>query len=339
MGQGRPTTITPAKEANPRGLDRLFAAIAADLAEAESIFQQELHSGTPHVAELVAHLAHYQGKRLRPTLLLLTARACGAVTREHHVLAAVVEMIHTATLVHDDILDHAQMRRHVPTINSQWGSQSSVLLGDLLFTHAFYLASTTGSTLACRIIGEATNRVCEGELYQIGEQGNLNLTEEEYLTIIGGKTAALTGCCCQLGAIFSGAGEAVVEQLTRFGYDLGLAFQIADDILDLTGDEHQTGKSLGTDLAQKKMTLPLIHLFRHGTAEELRLVRQHVLEPHAEGLAALRDLLQRSGSLAYALQKADGHARNARQALQVLPDSEYRQILEQLTEQVVHRSH
>ncbi len=339
MGQGRPITMTPSRGGNPYGMDHLQAAIAADLAEAEIIFQQELQSTAPHVRELVAHLAHYRGKRLRPILLLLTAKACGNVTREHHVLAAVVEMIHTATLVHDDILDNADLRRHVPTVNKQWGAQSSVLLGDLLFTHAFFLASTTGSTLACKMIGETTNRVCEGELHQIGEQGNLKLTEEEYLAIIGGKTAALTGCCCQLGAIFSGAGEAVVEQLTRFGNDLGLAFQMIDDILDLTGEETQTGKSLGTDLAQKKLTLPIIHLLRYGSAEVVRLTRQIIVEPSPSSIGILRSLLMQAGSLEYTLQQAERYARNARQALQVLPETEYRQILENLTVHVVHRSH
>src|SRR5438876_233751 len=136
-----------------------------------------------------------------------------------------------ATLVHDDILDEAAVRRHSATMSARFGNQRSVLLGDMLFTHAFYLASTTGSTVACRIIGETTNRVCAGELHQIAEQGNLDLDEAAYFDIIGGKTAALTGCCSQLGALFSGAHESVAQSLTNFDYDLGIAFQVADDVL------------------------------------------------------------------------------------------------------------
>src|SRR5438067_5578046 len=168
----------------------LTAPIAADLAEAERIFVRKLASHRGHVARLVGHLDHYRGKRLRPTLLLLTARACGRVTPAHHTLAAVVEMIHTATLVHDDVLDSALMRRHVPTVNAGWGNQTSILLGDYLFTHAFHLASTVDAE-ACRLIGEATNRDCEGELHQCSECGNLDLSEDDYLDMIDGITAEL----------------------------------------------------------------------------------------------------------------------------------------------------
>src|SRR5206468_3324032 len=161
------------------------------------------------VAEVVDHVGHYRGKRLRPVLLLLTARACGRLTAAHPVLGAVVEMIHTATLVHDDVLDGAGVRRHVATVNARWGTQTAVLLGDYLFTHAFHLASTLDDVRACRIIGQATNRVCEGELQQGTERGNLALTEEEYLDIINGKTAELTSCCCRLGALYSGADTGV----------------------------------------------------------------------------------------------------------------------------------
>src|SRR5438876_9017874 len=155
-----------------------FGPIALDLEEVEHILASTLGSRRACVVELVGHLNHYRGKRLRPTLLLLTARACGRVTPPHHVLGAVVEMVHTATLVHDDVLDNATVRRHVPTVNAAWGNQTSILLGDYLFTHAFHLSSTLDDVRACRIIGAATNRVCEGELHQICQRGNLELREE-----------------------------------------------------------------------------------------------------------------------------------------------------------------
>ena len=319
---------------NGRILASLYQPIAADLAAAERIFAEELASEVPYVRELVDHLGHYRGKRLRPALLLLSARACGAITREHHILAAVVEMVHTATLVHDDVLDHAEMRRHVATVNARWGNASSVLLGDLLFTHAFYLAATTGSADACRLIGEATNRVCAGELQQIGEQGNLDLSEETYFAVIDGKTAALTACCCHLGAYFAGAEESVVAGVTRYGRELGIAFQIADDVLDLVGHEDVAGKSLGTDLAQQKLTLPMLRLLKQAPRDEKQRICAMLKSGAGDELMAA---LRASDALACATRRAEHHAANARQALSCLPTSDCLRVLGDLTHQVVHR--
>src|SRR6266849_7029563 len=188
-----------------------FAPIQSDLEEVERLLAETITSRQSALSPLISHLDHYRGKRLRPALLLLVARACGRVTPAHHVLGAVVEMIHTATLVHDDVLDEAAVRRHASTINAGWGNQTSILLGDYLFTHAFHLTATLGDARACRIIGESTNRVCEGELCQGLERGNLELAEEEYFDIIDGKTAELIACCCRLGALFSDAEPEVVE--------------------------------------------------------------------------------------------------------------------------------
>src|SRR5262249_20536861 len=198
--------------------------------------------------------------RVRPAVLLFSARAGGREPPPHHAPGAGVKMTHPATLVHDDVLDDATVRRHLPTANARWGAHNSVLLGDYLFTHAFHLSATLGDARACLIIGESTNRVCEGELCQGLERGNLSLGESDYFDMSDGKYADLIACCCRLGALFSGASPDVVDKLTRFGRLLGLAFQIADDLLDLEGEELATGKSLGTDLKQLKLTLPLIHL-------------------------------------------------------------------------------
>src|SRR5262245_13779183 len=257
----------------------IFAPIARDLEEVERVLARTLDTPRPGVGRLIDHLGHYRGKRLRPALLLLTAHACGRVTPAHHTLAAVVEMIHTATLVHDDVLDSAAIRRHVSTVNAVWGNQTSILLGDYLFTHAFHLTSTLGDASACRLIGEATNRVCEGELHQICQRGNLELTEQEYFDIVDGKTASLTSCCCRLGALFSGKPEEIVERLASYGRGLGIAFQIADDLLDLVGEEQKTGKSLGTDLEQQKLTLPLVHLLETASPELATRVRQILAHP------------------------------------------------------------
>src|SRR5262245_5984204 len=181
-------------------LTDLYAPIAAELVDAERIFQEELGSRFPFVQHLVDHCADFHGKRLRPALVLLSGRACGRTTPAHAVLAAVVEMIHTATLVHDDILDEAMVRRHAATVNAEWGNETAVRVGDFLVAHAFHLAASLASTRACRWIGAATNRVCEGEMQQVHHRGNLDLDEESYFAIIEGKTAELTAVSCRLGA-------------------------------------------------------------------------------------------------------------------------------------------
>jgi octaprenyl-diphosphate synthase len=310
--------------------------IADDLEEVERILARVLKNKHLQVAEVIEHVHHYRGKRLRPMLLLLTARACGRVAPAHHVLGAVVEMIHTATLVHDDVLDGARVRRRVATVNAVWGVQTSVLLGDYLFTHAFHLASTLDDARACRLIGEATDRVCEGELCQVLQRGNLELSEAEYFDIIDGKTAELTACCCRLGALYSDANPEVVQALTRYGRRVGQAFQIADDLLDLVGEEKTTGKSLGTDVDQQKLTLPLIHLLarRDGMAGR---VRQILCSPENHKRDALRPFLVDGGGLAYARRRAEELAAEARAELACLPPSPCRSILEALTDRVVHR--
>jgi len=296
-----------------------------------------LDNPRPCVTRLLAHLEHYRGKRLRPALLLLTARACGQISACHHVLGAVVEMIHTATLVHDDVLDEAAVRRHVPTVNAGWGNQASILLGDYLFTHAFHLASTVDAE-ACRIIGQATNLVCEGELDQVSQRGNLDLSEQEYLDIVNGKTAELTSCCCRLGALYSGAPAEVVESLSRFGRWLGIAFQIADDLLDLVGEERVTGKSLGTDLELQKLTLPVIRLLHQAEPATASRLHRILSSPQNHKREVLRPHLLESGAIEYAGRRAEEFAEQARSELHCLQASECRAILEMLTDQVVHRN-
>lgn len=237
----------------------LYAPVQTHLAETEKLLNDQLQSQHPSVDTIIRHGVRLGGKRIRPALLLLAGQAAGTLGKEHVTLSAVVEMIHLATLVHDDVLDEAAIRRHVDTVNARWNNETSVLLGDFLFTHAFYLASTTGSTYACETIGRSTNIVCEGELRQTMAAGDLELSEADYLSMIESKTAELCACCCHLGAHFSGADPDMVQALTAFGRNLGIAFQIVDDLIDLEGQEDQAGKSLGSDLAKCKLTLPLIH--------------------------------------------------------------------------------
>jgi octaprenyl-diphosphate synthase len=314
----------------------MYGPIAHDLQAVERIYEDTIASPRPAISRLLERLSHYRGKRLRPTLLLLTARACGRMTPAHHVLGAVVEMVHTATLVHDDVLDEADVRRHVPTVNAGWGNKAAILLGDYLFTHAFHLTSTIGEARACELIGEATNRVCEGELHQTLQRGNLDLTETEYFEIIDGKTAALTACCCRLGALYAGVDAETVDRLANFGRLLGLAFQVADDLLDLVGREDTAGKTLGTDLEQQKLTLPLIHMLATLPADDAAPLRS-VLGNGKPKRAAIADALARTRSVDYARERAESLAAEAAGELDALPPSECRELLAMMTHWAVRR--
>jgi octaprenyl-diphosphate synthase len=313
------------------------ALIADDLAQVEEILSRRLGAYRPRFDELVNHVQHYRGKRLRPALLLLVARACGNAKPAHHVLAAAIEMIHTATLVHDDVLDEADVRHHAHTVNASWGNKVSILLGDLLFTNAYHLTSTLGDARACEWIGAAADRVCAGELRQLTEAGNLSLAAEDYFAIIEDKTAALTECACRLGATYADASTAVINALARFGRDLGMAFQIADDLLDLVGDECKVGKTLGTDLKQRKWTLPLIYLFeRLPEADGVRLQRQ-LREAPTEAAGEIVASLRATDAVGRTRRHAERLAAQAARSLGCLPPSPYQDALRLLTEWAVQR--
>jgi octaprenyl-diphosphate synthase len=326
-------------DANARlALNRLFAPIAVDLTAVDRRLGQELRHSDPFIDELAQHSFRIGGKRLRPALLLLAAQAVGDVTDAHRTLAAVVEMVHTATLVHDDVLDEAEVRRHIDTVNARWNNQTSVLLGDYLFTHAFYLASTLDTTFGCRAIGEATNTVCEGELRQTASSGNFWLARDEYLAIIEAKTAALCACCCRLGAHYAGGDLATVQRLTSFGRKLGMAFQIIDDVLDLEGEEQTTGKSLGTDLAHRKMTLPLITLREQLRDRDVSRLQDLFEESDAGHSGLLLEWLEESGAMHQARQDADDFAKEAVAELSGLRDSDAKRALAELARFVVARN-
>ncbi len=239
-------------------LPRTTTLVSQPLLRVEDMLERHLKSEVPIVDEMVRHGGVTGGKRFRPLLMLLTAQAYGEIEERHIMLATAVEMVHAASLVHDDIIDEATTRRHVSTINSRWGNQGAVLFGDFLFTRAFHLASLTGCAQACQIIGSATNLVCEGELQQNDSAGNFDTTIDEYLDIIARKTAALCGCATKLGSWLAAAEPREVENWEVVGRNFGLAFQIVDDVLDYRGDADTCGKTLGTDLEMAKPTLPLL---------------------------------------------------------------------------------
>ena len=332
MGQG-----TKNLGNTPKQLQSLYAPISEELEAAERILREELRSKHSFVDRLVKHGFRLGGKRLRPALLLLAGKACGELKPEHRLLAAVVEMVHTATLIHDDVLDEATIRRHLDTVNARWDNEASVLLGDYLFSRSICLASSLETTFACRAVAEISQTMCEGELRQIGTRGNYDLSESDYLEIIADKTAALCACCCRLGAHYAGADPDQQEALARFGHDLGIAFQIVDDVLDVVGDESTTGKSLGTDLLKQKATLPLIRLLDQVDSKQ----REDLIKALSGGENHRREVvkpwLERSDAISYAREKATWHIQRATGELQRLPSTPSVEALKQLAEFVVNR--
>jgi octaprenyl-diphosphate synthase len=274
---------------------------------------------------------------LRPTLLLLAGRACGDLTDAHVTLATVVEMVHMATLVHDDVLDEAELRRKGATINHLRGNEAAVLLGDYLISHSYHLCSSLDSQLASRLIAATTNRVCEGELLQVEHRGNVALDEKTYLEIITRKTASLCGTCCRLGAHFAGAGDSQVERLELYGLSLGAAFQIQDDILDLVGDASTVGKTLGLDVEKGKMTLPLIHFMRTAPREHRLLLRSLLTANEPDRVEKIRNLILPSKSIDYARDKARMLVQRARDAIGALVESEAKRVLTLMAEFVISR--
>lgn len=331
--------LRPIAEPLRRERTRLACAepIQAELAEVEKMFAEQMRSQYSYVDELVRYGCLLGGKRLRPILLLLVAKAVGRIGRQHILLATVVEMIHTATLVHDDVLDMATMRRHCETVNKRWDTESSILLGDFLFTKAFHLASTLDSTWACRLIGETTNQLCEGEIRQKGNQGDFFLSEEDYLAINDSKTASLCSCACRLGMPEKSDQEKLVERLASFGRYLGQAFQIADDLLDVIGEESIAGKSLGTDLQHQKATLPVIHLWSCLNSQQQQSMAEMLRKPGEEGILCLLPMLKQYGSIEYARQRALEFSQKASECLQGLPQNDATEMLQRLPGFVVER--
>ena len=315
----------------------LTDCIAPELRAVDRVFSEELASDLPCVNVLVKHVSRFRGKMLRPLLLLLSGKACGRVDDAHVTLAAVVEMVHMATLVHDDVLDEAELRRKGATINHLRGNEAAVMLGDYLISHSFHLCSSLDNQLASRVIGRTTNRVCEGELLQIDNRNNLDLSEETYLEIISRKTACLCAACCMLGATFAGAGEGVVARLEGYGLSLGTAFQIQDDILDLVGEEQTVGKTLGSDIEKGKMTLPMIHFLRTAPQEHRSLLRSLLQSNDADKAERIRNLILPSGSIEYARGRAQAFVDRARDALLALPETDARRVLDTMAEFVVSR--
>ena len=320
------------------GLSGLQTPIAEDLSLVEKILRNELRPDVPWMNQLLENSTLAHGKRMRPTLLLLCGQQVGKLETGHHQLGAAVEMIHVATLVHDDVIDDADARRHQPTVNRKHGTRVSILLGDYLFTHAFSVASRAGSAEAVSILAAASNRVCEGEMRQNLAQGNLELPQEEYLSIISDKTAELCAATCHLGAFLSGGNEHECAGFEKYGRDIGVAFQIIDDVLDVVGEQAAVGKTLGTDAANQKLTLPIIHCRENlSEADRANFLSQLAAGARLEH-AKLLEWLQKTDSIQFAREFAREKVAEAAKFAQSIKPSESSTALLNIAEFVLQRT-
>jgi len=311
-----------------------LSQLAPLLAEVGKAFERQLASDLPPVNTLCRHVERYRGKMLRPTMVFLCGQAFGPVGERHVMVAATCEMIHMATLVHDDVLDEAEVRRKGHTVNHLRGNEVAVMLGDYLISNAFHLCSRAGDPALNLRLGEVTNTLCEGELVQLSHREDLSLDERTYFEIVRRKTAVLIGACCELGAQLSGAPADAVAALRRFGEGIGVAFQIQDDLLDLEGRQDVVGKSLGRDLEKGKLTLPVIIHLAQASGE----VRERTIEAiRARDGAALLAELTASGSLAAARSRAVELVAAARTELRHVPAGLSRDALDAAAMAIVHR--
>jgi octaprenyl-diphosphate synthase len=318
-------------------LPELCEPMTTQLQRVVEIFEDALVSDLPAVGSLCRHVANLRGKMLRPILLLLAGQACGQTGEKHERLAAVIEMVHMATLIHDDVLDEAEIRRSAVTINRMTSNETAVMLGDLLISRSFQMCSSIGSQRASQIVAAAAATVCEGELLQLSHRGNFALTEQQYFAIIDRKTAALTVAACELGALYAQATVQTVHHLREYGRSVGIAFQIVDDILDITGSQEQTGKTLGTDAQKGKLTLPLIHHLQSSPNGGDERMLAYLQAPAAQDRAYLQQLLTQSGSLDYARRCAADHVAKAVASLACLPGSPARTQMESIARFIIAR--
>ncbi|ONM43232.1 octaprenyl-diphosphate synthase [Halopseudomonas pachastrellae] len=315
-----------------------YEPVAGDFAAVNQLILDQLHSRVPLVEKIGHYIISAGGKRLRPLVVLLSARACGADSSEQHSLAAIIEFLHTATLLHDDVVDTSDLRRGRSTANALWGNAPSVLVGDFLYSRAFEMMVALGNMQVMQILANATNVIAEGEVLQLSKVRDANTDEATYMEVIRSKTAMLFEAASHSAAVLAGAKADQVEALREFGDALGIAFQLMDDLLDYSGDAAEMGKNVGDDLAEGKPTLPLIYTMRHGTEEQAALVRQAIQKGGTEDITPIREAVTASGALDYTARLAQQHADRAIALLDTLPASEYRDALEQLARFAVKRS-
>ncbi|QSP96111.1 polyprenyl synthetase family protein [Marinobacter salinisoli] len=316
---------------------RIYDTVAEDFSRVNDLILERLGSNVPLVEKIAQYLIESGGKRLRPLLVLLSSQAAGYDKDDHLKLAAVIEFLHTATLLHDDVVDTSDMRRGRSTANARWGNAPSVLVGDFLYARAFEMMVELKSLAIMDVLSHATAVIAEGEVMQLMNVKNPNLTEDQYLKVIHDKTAKLFEAASHSGALLAGASDTQVQALRDYGRHLGLAFQLVDDVLDYRGDAQTMGKNVGDDLAEGKVTLPLIYAMTNGSDSDANLIRQAIRKGGLEDLSRIGEIVETSGALEYTMQKARDEAAKANECLNTLSASPHKTAMELLSELAVAR--
>lgn len=312
---------------NKEGMTSPFAFLRPELDRVEGKIRAQAKEFDPAVEPYVAYICNTSGKRIRPVLSFLAGGATGQITENHDKLAVILELIHIATLVHDDIIDGAEIRRQAPTANAKWGNALSVLLGDSLFSYALMLSTEFEDKKTARRIAESANAVCTGEIKQTQRRFDLNLTKEEYFDIIEKKTAALFAVAMELGGHLNGMDENICNEMGAFGLKIGTAYQIYDDCIDLVGEEEEFGKTLRTDLNKGKLTLPILNLLESSTEKQREKLNRLLLQKEPIDVSALANIADYVGSIEAAINTGQQLVTEARESLIVLENSEYKDAL------------
>lgn len=320
-------------------VEQIRELAATDMARVNTVIQTKLASDVALINQLSQYIIGAGGKRFRPMVLMLAAQALGGKSPWAPQMAAVVELIHTATLLHDDVVDESTLRRGRDTANALFGNAASVLTGDFLYSRAFEMMVEVQEPRVMAILAQATNRIAEGEVLQLMNMGDAEVGEDRYVDVIIRKTAILFAAATQLAAVLEGQSEEMEAALTAYGLHLGTAFQLIDDVLDYTGDEAQTGKHVGDDLAEGKPTLPLIIAMQRGDETTVAMIRRAITEQDASDIEAICAAIEHTGALAYTAHLAQAEADRAKQAIAAVPDSPFKQALLALADAAVARNH
>ncbi|MFH1911881.1 MAG: polyprenyl synthetase family protein [Pseudomonadota bacterium] len=315
----------------------VFRYFRNDLMRVEEHMEKYLLSEVRLIPEIIHHLIGSGGKRFRPLLLLATSELCGYRGERLYPLSAIIEFIHTATLLHDDVIDHAETRRGKASANRVWGNAASVLVGDYLYSKSFRLMTDDGNLAIMKLISTTTNTMSEGEVFQLMKMGDVSITEKEYLSIVEKKTSILISAACAIGGILGNAPDSQIEALTRFGMRLGTAFQITDDTLDYVAKEEEFGKGIGQDLKEGKLTLPLIRTIKKCTPEERLLIRKGIEERTEGAIAEIMTLIPRYDGIPYAMAKAKSCIDDAKGFLTSFNDSEVKTALHTIADYIIER--
>lgn len=323
----------------PATQNSIIQPIVTDMDAVNAVIRRQLHSDVPLVNQIAEYIISAGGKRIRPALVLLVANAYGYCGTHHHDLAAVVEFIHTATLLHDDVVDESSLRRGRQTANALFGNAASVLVGDFVYSRAFQMMVAVGDMRVMQILADATNVIAEGEVLQLLNMHDPDVTEERYLQVIRSKTAKLFEAAAQLGTLIAGAPDGAIDAAAEYGRSLGTAFQLIDDVLDYSGNAADIGKNVGDDLREGKPTLPLIYLMQHGTPQQRQLVRACIENGDEQHFAEILEAISGSGALDYTKGEAEKAAQRAANSIASLSNSKFKDSLLELCAFAVDRDH